>query len=262
MRLPEVWQGRCPVVASTRRRDGPAEGARCSAGSRGGGWSRSELRDQGVRPDRAGAGDQRSFTGDDATIRPDHLEVRCEPRARSRQPRHLATRSVRHLQPRDARVGRRSVQADLGRGSAAGAQARRNGGQPLLARSERPGRRARDRWRRAGHQATEGNDDREPLAGAGSRSRSCRDGHGPNLRASADPVNGTNRDACQARRAAGGAAARSRRYFALSALPLARSNSSNAIVVCQLRIVIDPYAGDPTILPRRLFVRSELRRWE
>ena len=38
--------------------------------------------------------------------------------------------------------------------------------------------------------------------------------------------------------------------------------SRSASVVCQLRIVIDLYAGVPTILPSRLFVRSALSRCE
>ena len=42
----------------------------------------------------------------------------------------------------------------------------------------------------------------------------------------------------------------------------ASMRSRSAIVVCQLRIVIDLYAGVPTILPRRLFVRWALSRCE
>ena len=42
----------------------------------------------------------------------------------------------------------------------------------------------------------------------------------------------------------------------------ASMRSSSAIVVAQLRIVIDLYAGVPTILPRRLFVRCALSRCE
>ena len=42
----------------------------------------------------------------------------------------------------------------------------------------------------------------------------------------------------------------------------ASMRSRSAIVVCQLRIVIDLYAGVPTILPSRLFVRWALSRCE
>lgn len=40
------------------------------------------------------------------------------------------------------------------------------------------------------------------------------------------------------------------------------SRAISFVVVDQLRIVMDLYSGVPTILPRRLLVRSALSRWE